>query len=251
MLYFQSFFSKIKISSTGVSNFQGTNFYLTVQNTGGSSSIVRVENNWVTPDGFKQPHPGIRLSDYHYWKVDGLLATNFLSKATFNYNGSATTNGYIDNTFITREDSMIMYYRATVADEWQEVIGYSRVPGGSLIDKVGHITIDTLKKGEYVFGIYDYNAVGFSENATPSTNYFTVAPNPSHDTFNISITLPENKNAKLQITDESGHALENKKINATESSFKWNAHSHKPGIYFVSLFLDNKIVQTTKLILAD
>lgn len=236
------------ISTTGTHYFPETNATINVLNTGGTTSMVRIEHNWVRPDVFKQTHPGIKLSDYHYWKVDGVLAPNFLSKATFDFNGSNTSQGHIDNTFITNvEDSLIMYYRAKVADEWQLVNGFTINVGGSHIDKVGNIVIDTLKKGEYTFGIYDY-VTNVSENSSNTVRYLFVSPNPSTDTFNISINLNGARKARLRITDANGRLIEENKISDDQTIYQWQAKSQKSGTYFVSMVLDSKVVQTLKMI---
>ncbi len=238
------------ITTTGIAQFPETNVLLNVQNTGGGSSLVRVEHNWVKSDDFKMPHPGIKLSDYHYWKIDGIFTTNFLSKATFNYNGSSTPNGNLDNTLITNsEDSLILFYRAAMRDEWQPVNGFTINHGASVTDKFGNIVIDTLKKGEYVLGIYDY-ATGLSENKNEVNNYLTVSPNPSNDTFNISIHFTSGKKASLKITDSKGSIIEEKKLSVDQLSYQWNARSQKPGTYFVSLILNDKVLQTQKIIYA-
>ncbi len=238
------------ITTTGISQFPETNILLNVQNTGGGSSLVRVEHNWVKPDDFKMPHPGIKLSDYHYWKIDGVFAANFLSKATFNYNGSTTLNGYLDNTLITNsEDSLILFYRATVRDEWQPVNGFTINHGTSTTDKVGNIVIDTLKKGEYVFGIYNY-VTSTSENIGEGNHYLNISPNPSNDTFNISIRSSSGKKVRLKITDTNGNVIEEKKLSGDQLFYQWNARSQMPGIYFVSLILNDKVLQTEKLVYA-
>jgi len=235
------------LTSTGNMNFPETNVSLSVQATGGSSSIVRIEHNWVTPDGFKQPHPGIHLSDYHYWKVDGVFNPNLISKATFQYNGSNAPNGHLDNTFITNsEDSLIMYYRAATGDEWQIVNGFTIFRGANSTDKVGHITIDTLKRGEYSFGIYDYYT-NILENNSLSEKFFSVSPNPSNDTFNIVIHTSITQKASIKITDVKGKTISNLKFNANQEVYQWKPTAEKTGIYFVSLVIADKVVQTQKL----
>src|SRR5258706_1329417 len=106
------------ITSTGSVLFPETNVTLIVQSVGTSSPFVRMEHNWVKPDDFILPNPGIRLSDYHYWKVDGRLDSTFISAANFIYDGrtpavsSSLNSGYIDNTLITAtEDSLVLLYR--------------------------------------------------------------------------------------------------------------------------------------------
>jgi hypothetical protein len=145
---------EIKISATGILSFPETNISIDVKDTATGGNLIRIEYNWVKPDGFKRSDPGIRLSDYHYWKVDGILAPGFLAKGTFTYDGSSTD--YLDNTLITgKEDSLLILYRASTADDWIPVIR-STFNKGSNDDRKGSFTVDTLKKGEYVLGIYDY-----------------------------------------------------------------------------------------------
>ena len=154
-----------KTFSKGIFNFPETNAQINVQNIGADSSIIRIEHNWVQPDDFKQSNPGIRLSDYHYWKVDGIFSAGFRSKATFSYNGSSNpTNGNIDNTLITgSEDSLTILYRTNTGDDWNVVNGYTVNKSGSSFDKIGNIVIDNLKIGEYCFGFRDYT-VGIEES---------------------------------------------------------------------------------------
>src|SRR5258706_483574 len=106
------------ITSTRSDLFPETNVTLIVQSVGTSSPFVRMEHNWLKPDDFILPNPGIRLSAYHYWKVDGRFDSTFISAANFIYDGrtpavsSSLNSGYIDNTLITAtEDSLVLLYR--------------------------------------------------------------------------------------------------------------------------------------------
>ena len=238
------------ITTPGIYSFPETNASLDVQTPGGGPSLVRIEHHWITPDGFKQPHPGIRLSNYHYYKVDGILDAGFRSKASFNYNGSnGSTNGKIDNTLITTiEDSLLIFYRPTVADDWQLVNGYTLMKGSSSTDKVGYFVVDTLKKGEYVYGIYDHLATATLTHTSPFVNYFSVSPNPGKDTFNISFHAFI-KNAILRITDETGLLIKEEKLSTDQTTYQWNAQSQKSGVYFISLLINGESVQSLKVIL--
>lgn len=237
------------ITTTGTNlQMNETSTTMTVLNAGTDTSLVRVEHNYVTPDGFSQPNPGIRISDYHYWKTDGIFASNFLSKITFYYDGStSTSSGYLDNSLITgTEDSVTILYRAGTWDEWQVVNGYT-LSIFNPSDKRGQLIVDTLKKGEYVVGYYDYT-VGTNELTQQAPEkYFTVAPNPSTDSFMFHVSTKELKNGVLKVFDTRGNIVYTEKT--VTSGLSWNASNIYAGTYFASLFVNNIRVQTEKIIL--
>ncbi|MEO5570038.1 MAG: M1 family aminopeptidase [Bacteroidia bacterium] len=241
-----------KTATIGANVLIETNVTLNVSNTGSASSIVRVENNYVTPDGFKQSNPGIRLSDYHYWKVDGIFSTGFSSNATFNYDGTiSATTGYLDNTLITGiEDSLVILYRQGTSDDWSIVNGYTVTFGASHVDKKGSIIIDTLKKGEYVFGYYDYT-VGVS-NISNTKNYsFSVQPNPSSGIYNFYFDLKRLNHATLRIFDERGTTVLDTALKSNQTSFLWDAGKFSKGIYFVLLRVNGEKIAVQKVVLTD
>ncbi len=227
-----------------------TNFVLNVQTLGPDSSLIRVEHNWVKPDGWKQSNPGIRLSDYHYWKVDGIFEPGFTAKGSFIYNGSAnTTSGYIDNNLITgTEDSIVILYRASVADDWSQVNGFTRLISGNAFDKVGTIRVDTLKKGEYVLGYLD-PTVDIS-NETKDEYLLIAYPNPSADTFHITFNLGQAGKAQLIITDSAGRIIEKSRVNSKNSNYTWYAGKYPAGIYIAELFINNVPVKQARLLLS-
>jgi len=113
--------NEITVSASG--NYAMTNAIasLAVTNAGIDSSTIRIEHNWVAPDPFKGFNYGIRLSNYRYWKVDGMFDVNFHARCTLNYNGTlSSSSGYLDNTLITAsEDSLVLLYRANVSEDWR------------------------------------------------------------------------------------------------------------------------------------
>ncbi|MEP7170787.1 MAG: M1 family aminopeptidase, partial [Bacteroidota bacterium] len=215
-------FEKI-IITTGTNVMTETNVTLNVLSLGTGTNTVRVENNYVLPDGFKQSNPGIRLSDYHYWKVDGIFSQGFLSSATFSYDGStSTTSGYLDNTLITgAEDSLVLLYRQGTWDDWHLINGDTLkifVPN----DKRGQIIVDTLKAGEYVLGYYDPN-VGTSDISLTKNYSFTVQPNPSSSVFNFYFDLKKSSRAALKIFDVRGTTVLDTSFKSDETNFSWDA----------------------------
>ncbi|MFN8309204.1 MAG: M1 family aminopeptidase [Chitinophagales bacterium] len=144
---------KIKATS-GAIDF-GTAHFLLYPQQGSDSSLIRVEHHWVAPDASGNIFPGLHLSDYRYWDVDGIWADDFRANAIFNYNGTTSNNGYLDNSLITNtEDSLVMLYRPDAQSNWNfaDSVIWSR---GNVHDKAGYARVYHLQKGQYAFGIYD------------------------------------------------------------------------------------------------
>lgn len=197
---------EMDLSTTGNHTFNQTNVSVDVQNVGTETSIVRIEDHFVQPDGFIGVNPGIAINPYHYWSVDGVFAQGFAAEATFKYNGSNNTSqGYMDNDLIIEtEDSLVFLYRAGVGSEWHEVNGYELLTGVSVTNKLGTVHIDTLKKGEYVLGRKDFTA-GIDVPKHNKESAF-VYPNPNSGVFNL--ILPEGR-WDLELFDVSGKRIAN------------------------------------------
>ncbi len=179
---------EIEITSEDDYSFDHTYAEIDVANLGSGPSTVRIGDHFVQPDGFQGANPGIFLNPYHYWRVDGILASGFHATVEFEYNGSTNTNqGHMDNELIITEDSLVMMFRRDAGHEWQEVNGYEVITGASVINKRGSVRVDTLKRGEYVLGRYDFTA-GIPVDGLKAVESF-VFPNPNGGVF--SMRLPE------------------------------------------------------------
>ncbi|MBK5284964.1 MAG: T9SS type A sorting domain-containing protein, partial [Bacteroidia bacterium] len=233
------------ITTTGVNQFPETNVSLNVQ-TLGTNNLVRIEHNWVKPDDFKYQNPGIRLSDYHYWKVDGVFDNSFISKATFIYDGRTpsaanASNGYIDNTLISQtEDSMVLLYRNGTADEWS-VVNSTTNYIGSHTDKYGNITVDTLKKGEYAFGYRDY-LLSVSSPLAASKLSLKAFPNPAENICQLAFSLPPGKNGMISAYDSLGKLVYITPVFSHQTFIAWNCDSMASGNYIISLTVNDETV---------
>ena len=81
-----------------------------------------------------------------------------------------------------------MLYRPGAGYDWVVVNGYTINIASNPNDRRGSITVDTLKKGEYTLGYFDY-LVGTYNPTAPSKNILLVNPNPSSDAFRFEIQL--------------------------------------------------------------
>ncbi len=242
-----------QITAAGLVNMPETNVTLNVINSGNNTSRIRVEHNWVTPDPFKGFNQGIRISDYHYWKIDGILDAAFHSKATFSYNGTANAStGYLDNTLLTAgttEDSLVMLYRSYSGDDWKIVNGYTVNKGAQATDKIGNIVVDTLKKGEYVFGIYDHSVTGIQQIKSDSPFKLGVNPNPSSLECTVSFNLQNLRQATIQIIDTAGKIVRDTTIHSSQTSCSFQLNNLAAGTYQVRLITADKVLDHIPLIL--
>lgn len=209
------------------------------------SSLVRVEHHWVAPDASKNNIPGLHLSDYRYWDVDGIWSDDFLASATIAYNGSVTTAGYLDNTFITNsEDSLVVMYRPDAQSQWQiepDVIFNT----GSLNDKVGTVTINTLQKGQYALAIYDATRVDSAQagsscfplsiSSITARRDFKAYPNPVHTGALVIETDDAGAYVRCTLTNMLGQIVLEQKVIPGIEKFEVNTSGLPSGTYDVSL----------------
>lgn len=239
------------INTTGNFAFPETNVASFIPtNLGAGNNFVRIEHNWVAPDPFKGYNHGIRLSDYHYFKVDGVFSSGFVAKCTFSYNGGTSlSTGYLDNTLINgTEDSLVLLYRANTADEWHPCSHYL-FNMGNANDKIGSFTVDTLLKGEYAFGYYDHSVASVFAIGSNVLNDLMVFPNPSTGIVNIKYHLKNGEEGLLRIKDSTGKIVYSVRINSSDDTVIYKARNKAIGTYFVSVEVNGKPVQTKKFII--
>ncbi|HNW70564.1 MAG TPA: M1 family aminopeptidase [Bacteroidales bacterium] len=202
------------------------------------SALVRVEHNWVAPDPLKAANPDIlRLSDVHYWKVDGIFPENFIASARFKYNRNASTSTVnIDNILLpvyTSTDSLLLLYRPNTAADWS-ITHFSRLGPST----VGYLIVDTLRKGEYCFAVGTPYVASVNNPETPK-NHLEAFPNPSNNSFTFSFDI--NEKASIKIYDVAGNEVSVIEAGSNEHKAIWQAADVAAGTYYARLFsLDGK-----------
>ena len=111
------------------------------------SALVRIKHNWVAPDSMNVLQPGLRISDSHYWTVEGLFPKGFKAQARFSYRSIPG----LDKTLLANSgDSLVMLYRLGAGHAWKETaFKHER----SWLN--GAITVDKLQPGEYSLAVWD------------------------------------------------------------------------------------------------
>jgi aminopeptidase N len=210
------------------------------------SALVRVEHNWVAPDPLKTANPDIkRLSDYHYWKVDGILPNSFIAKGKFKYNRIVSSStGNLDNIllpYVSSTDSILLLYRKNAAEDWK-IIDFSRFGNTS----TGYLVVDTLRKGEYTLAVGTPYWAYINKNEKPGGD-LNVFPNPSNNSFTFSFSVT-NK-AEIKIYNSLGVEIDSMKIGPEMKTAIWNANDNSSGAYYARLMTENKKLITEKKLL--
>ncbi|HEX8516128.1 MAG TPA: M1 family aminopeptidase [Bacteroidia bacterium] len=241
------------VKQTGTIAFANAKFTLNVLGIA-DSAFVRVEHNYTKPDSFKDNTMPYRLSPNRYWKVDGLFPAGFYSKATISYDGRTTafsSNYWLDNLLnIVNEDSLCLMYRRDAADDWHVYPYYTKNMAPSVTDKRGTITIDSLKRGEYVLAIGDLlTGVKEKEILMPGIGVF---PNPADNSLTLDLNhiREELKYASIVVTDVRGKVIHSEKIPDHSQSVKINTASFSNGVYFVSVEAEGEKIATGKFVVS-
>jgi len=242
---------EMQVTDTGTYSFPETYSSIHVEDAGSDTSTIRMINHYVPPDPFINPYPGVRLSDFHYFSVEGIISAGFQAQGIFGYNGAANySTGYLDNTLLmgsAREDSLLIFYRPNSGEDWQKVNGYTINYQGAHLDKIGSITVDTLKIGEYVLGVYD-SRVNVEEAPADNIKYMTVSPNPVNGNCLIAFHLPSAIKGKIEIFDDIGRLAYSTVVYSHQDAIDWDTFGVKPGIYFVQLSTEEKIMAQEKVV---
>jgi hypothetical protein len=168
--------------------------------------------------------PGLRLSDYRYWRIDGIIPEGFQATGKFTYN----VNSYLDNTLLTSStDTLVILYRQGAAEDWQE-IEFEKVGPWN----VGNIIVPGIKAGEYTLAVKE-TGVGASEPKTVKKNGIKIYPNPSSGNFTIA--CENNYDGECRIYNESGMLIEKFRIKAGLERYTWITEGLTAGTYYVTL----------------
>jgi aminopeptidase N len=213
------------ITEPGTYHFPECYFKLEVEEVP-DSSFFRVVHNWVAPDSLWEAVEGLRLSDYRYYSIEGILPASMQAAGLFHYSISEKID---PNLLGNPLDSLVMLYRPDASQNWSS-IPFER-EGSPFI---GDIRVPDIKKGDYTFAIWDEQFVKVKESVPMSgDDYLNCYPNPSSGRFYFELYLP--KDAQLNIYDSSGKILDSIALKAHASNAKWDGRRMPSGTYLVKL----------------
>jgi aminopeptidase N len=202
------------------------------------SALVRMEHNWVPPDTMFNPIEGLTISDYRYWKLDGIIPETFSATGKFWYN----KNGYLDNTLLVDPaDSVIIMYREGPHHDWQ-YIDFTRIGNWD----IGYFYIDNVQLGQYTIAVCD--DVLFSSINEPTVDLpsnLKIYPNPSSGEFNIE----SDRAGSLRIYNANGVIVDTILL-PKQMEIQWTPPNLPEGSYFARLLSDrNQTIAVERIII--
>ncbi|MFN4234029.1 MAG: M1 family aminopeptidase [Bacteroidia bacterium] len=236
------------IKTTGSHNFNLGRMNLTV-NSISDSAFIRVEHIWVGPGALTTPIGNLTISPDRYWKIDGILPSNFSATTRLYYDGRTNTtsngNGYLDHNLLgNSEDSIVLLYRRNPTENWRIYPYYTQNMLGTNTPKYGYMQLDSLLLGEYVFAYGDnFTNVIKTENSNQTIKIY---PNPASNDLIIEfdgISL----NREIKIYDMKGKNIAKIKNESTQvhiSTQHWNN-----GVYIIAIENENKEKTTKRVVI--
>lgn len=233
------------IKAAGLINFNYTYFAARLNTFASTDSLLfRVTHNFVAPDAFKQPIPGLVLANHRFWTLEGNFEKAGKVKGEFTYNNATTTIGYLDNLFITNSlDSIVLVYRKDRASDWQIVEALNQ-------KVVKKIIVDSIVAGEYALAIKNWNQYHSIENqiADSENNDFKLYPNPATDY--ITIDFLKCFTGIVSIFDLRAKKIQDYSYTNKIGAVNINCSNLKAGTYIVKVYnTNNKHIQTKELII--
>ncbi|MDO9510684.1 MAG: M1 family aminopeptidase [Bacteroidales bacterium] len=208
------------INTSGNYDFSNTYFYMSASQVP-SPTFVRTTHYWVAPDPLKVAKPGLKLSNYRYWKIDGIMPEGFVAQGRFFYSKSSRLD---DSLFAKPGDSLVMLYRANAAQEWQSI------PFTRIGLQTGYIYVENLKKGEYTLASWDELYVSIT-TPKPEIKSMHIYPNPSDGP--VIINLSNTDKGFLKIYSIGGILLKNHELSKGKQSITLRKSNLPPGTYIL------------------
>lgn len=220
------------IKSAGTQNFAFGKMAVQVLNPGQDSSMLRVIHHYVKPDDFKNSN-GNRISNQHYWSVEGIWSQGFTAKAEFNYNGYKTNTGtysYLDtNLAVVNADSIALFYRANAVSDW---IREWQVTKTIINQKAGYFTVDSLKQGEYCFASLADLSTAINK-VRIKQQQVKLYPNPAKGKVTIELAEEPLSSLKITVIAADGKKLSTDEMIGTKKEL--NIQHLSKGSYTISI----------------
>lgn len=205
------------------------------------SALLQIEHHWVAPDTIKNNVNNYRISTKRYWNIKGLLPANFHASARFEFNGMSST-GFLDEDLLSiANDSIILLYREGTHDDWQEYPYYTKTTVSTL--PIGFFQVDSLLMGEYTFA-NSPTAVVVNEQVV-NNNAFKLYPNPTKGVVKMEANENNGQLKRLAVYSLSGEEVHHQNFTNT---IEINTQNWEKGSYIITVFSENQLIYTKKLI---
>jgi hypothetical protein len=154
------------------------------------SALIWFDQFWTAPDPIKDwANKPYRMNDNRYWRVSGFYIGNSEMSAVILYNGRTDgSSGYLDVSLVSEtEDSLILLYRPSSRDDWEEYEFYTKNVLGSSTNASGLVELSKVLEGEYVFANVDQAVL--SAPLSKVEKEYRVFPNPTTGEITVANDL--------------------------------------------------------------
>ncbi|MEM1319472.1 MAG: M1 family aminopeptidase [Bacteroidota bacterium] len=239
--------AQMKVTEEGFVGFPYTDFGMTVNTlTPGDSAWVSVEHFWVGADEIQDPDLDVRISQNHYWRINGILPADFEANASLVWNGIASPNLDADLVGVT-EDSIILVYRPDPSEEWIEYPHYTKFNPIS-VDQSGVFRLSQVLMGDYAFANGEFPLVSTDDGLL--IDDMAIYPNPATDQLFISGTLEQPNELTFRLYDLQGRMMHASPAAPYQQHFQHhiNLHRFESGVYLLEVSSpDGQLIKTRKI----
>jgi aminopeptidase N len=193
------------------------------------SAWVHVTYNMVKPQNFGQIFDGIELTPHYYWTVNMESYGSFRGRTRFMH---TTSQNPADTTWMPLPtDRMEMLYREKPDQPWTKLHIQNSLSWTS-----GFAYVDSLKAGEYAFGIWRYDIVALPDEL--SQNDIQIVPNPAKG--KVSFILGKTPFSSVEI-----YSLEGKQMGTVNAHNRESIDldiSHFPEGTYIARFVNGSTI---------
>lgn len=206
--------SELGLESTGFNLFDHARAIVTVLGIV-NPAILRIEHNWVGPGGDVADNT-ILLSPDRYWRVGGIVDSNFEAEMRLEFDGRNTANGNLDVELLAmageefNEENLVILYREDPSEPWSVWEDMTLQTLGPNDNGYARLLAHNFTPGEYTFGYADPNT-GIAEN----NSQFKVFPNPAKDYLTVEMTEQFAGPMEILLTDVNGKIVHQETVSGS------------------------------------
>jgi hypothetical protein len=204
----------------------------------GDSAFTRVERHWTAPEADPALPSTVRLSNTHYWKIEGIWPAGFVTGGLLRYDKSVQ-NAELDKELIgASEDSLILVWRPHGNAPWQEHPAYAQLVLGSAVDGAGYMRVDTFYLGEYALAKGTFGlSVGTQHPEFEPIVSVEALPNPVQNEVLVIAQNVPGSNCRANLFDLRGELIRSAELPVFEgrASLEWSLGDMPAGTYLLHL----------------
>ncbi len=203
------------------------------------SAWIHSTYNFVKPKEHGQIFDGIELTPHYYWTINMESYGNFRARAKFNH---STSNNPADTIWKPEPNARLeMLYRAQPSQPWEKIETQNHLTWLS-----GYAYVDSLRTGEYAFGIWRYDIV--SNPADADKQKCSITPNPAKNKTILHAGTTNCTNIEVCSLD----GTKTEKIYLNKANYiELDITNYKTGVYIVNFLIEKTLIESQKMVIIN